>query len=234
MSDAGRIAAIGMHLSQARLDAIGANAASATLPGYKRQVVAAVPFDAVLAQAGAPATSRAVNLRAGELVETGRALDVSIDSEDLFFAVTDGERTWLTRSGAFQLDPQGVLSAANGMRVVGVQGELQLPASDVLIEGDGRITRGGSILGQLQLFRVEDRSSLRPASGTLLDATQGMQPVDASQARVRAGTLEASNTDAAREMIDVTALARQFESLSRIVQGYDELLGRTIQKLGEG
>jgi flagellar basal body rod protein FlgG len=223
-----------MQLSQARLDAISVNAAAATLPGYRRQVVAALPFDAVLASEGPPATTRTVNLRPGELVETGRALDVSIDSEELFFALTDGEQTWLTRAGSFQLDAQGVLTASNGLRVVGVQGELQLPGSDVRIAGDGRITRDGMLLGQLQLFRVEDLSSLRPARGALLEATHGLHPVEPSQVRVRAGTLEASNTDAAREMLDVTALARQFESLSRVVQGYDELLARTIQKLSEG
>jgi flagellar basal body rod protein FlgG len=60
-----------------------------------------------------------------------------------------------------------------------------------------------------------------------------MQPADAAEGRIRSGMLEASNTDASREMLSLMAVSRQFESLSRVLQSYDELLGRTIQKLGE-
>jgi flagellar basal body rod protein FlgG len=234
MSDVARIVAFGLQLSQQRLEAVSMNAASATLPGYRRQVIAARAFDAALAAQDAPLTDRAVNLRAGELVETGRALDVSIDDPAEFFALTDGTRTWLTRSGSFQVDAQGVLSGAGGLGVLGVTGELRVSASDVEIAADGSITRDGIVLGQLQLFRAENPASLRPARGALLESTQGIHPVDPTEARVRAGTLEASNTDAGREMLDVMILARQYESLGRIAQGYDELLGRTIRMLSEG
>jgi flagellar basal body rod protein FlgG len=57
--------------------------------------------------------------------------------------------------------------------------------------------------------------------------------VAADAIRIRSGTLEASNTDATREMLSLMTLSRQFESLSRVLQSYDDLLGRTIQKLGE-
>ena len=42
-----------------------------------------------------------------------------------------------------------------------------------------------------------------------------------------------SNAGASTEMVDLLTLTRQFESLVRVTQGYDELLGRAIQKLGE-
>jgi flagellar basal body rod protein FlgG len=35
-------------------------------------------------------------------------------------------------------------------------------------------------------------------------------------------------------MLDLMTLSRQFESLSRVLQNYDEALGRVIEKLGEG
>jgi flagellar basal-body rod protein FlgF len=60
-----------------------------------------------------------------------------------------------------------------------------------------------------------------------------VQPAEAGVGRVRGGTLEASNTDATREMLGLMALSRQFESLTHVVQGYDQVLGRAIQKLGE-
>jgi flagellar basal body rod protein FlgG len=34
-------------------------------------------------------------------------------------------------------------------------------------------------------------------------------------------------------MIGLMSIARQFESLSRVIQGYDGLFGRAIEKLAE-
>jgi flagellar basal-body rod protein FlgF len=234
MSDVMQIAAVGMLQSQQRLAAISLNAASATLPGYRRQVVAGRPFDAVLAMQEQTPLTRSVDLKSAQPVETGRALDVSIDGSDAFFALTDGEQTWLTRAGSFRLDADGVLVGEDGLRVLGAQGELRLPGSDVSIERDGRITHAGVNVASLQLFRANEPDSLQAARGALIAAPGGIHPIDAAELRVRASTLEASNTDSTREMLDLMALARQFESLSHIVKGYDEMLGRAIQKLSGG
>jgi flagellar basal body rod protein FlgG len=45
--------------------------------------------------------------------------------------------------------------------------------------------------------------------------------------------LEASNVDSAGEMVRLTETVRHFESLQKIVQGYDATLEATIRKLGE-
>lgn len=243
MSDIFQITGVGLLQAQDRLEAISANAAGASLPGYRRHVAVARPFAEVLAASEAQAASRTgpprsglngVDLRAGAISETGRALDVSIDADDLFFALTDGTQTWLTRSGAFRVDGDGVLVGEGGLRVTGTQGDIRLPGSDVTVEGDGRLTHRGVTVGSLQLYRTDDPGSLQALHGSLLVATAGMYPAEADVVRVRGGTLEASNTDSTREMLDLVVLSRQYESLSRVMQGYDELLGRFIQKLGEG
>jgi flagellar basal-body rod protein FlgF len=229
MSDIFQIASVGLLQGRQQLEAISMNAASATLPGYKRQVPAAA-FATVL---GALDTDNRVDLRRGEMMATGRPLDVAIDADDVFFAVTDAEQTWLTRAGSFHLDASGVLIGERGLKVLGTQGELRLPSSDVNVSADGRITHDGLVVGSLQLFRPTDHTSLQTAGGSLLKAAGGIEPASSVEVRLRSGMLEASNTDPGREMIDLMALSRQFESLSRIVQGYDEVLGRTLQKLGE-
>lgn len=252
MSDIFQIASVGMLEGKQRLEAISTNAASATLPGYRRQVVAGRAFNAALAAADANVTGSSglaasngsapmsrlvthqVDLRPGGMIATGRALDLGIDADDLFFALTDGTQTWLTRSGAFHLGEDGVLLGERGLRVVGAQGDMRLPDSDVAVEADGRITHQGVTVAMLQLFRPNDRLSLLAAQGSLLTTPDGVQPAEAGTVRVRGGTLEASNTDSAREMLSLMELSRQFESLSSVVRGYDELLGRAIEKLGEG
>jgi len=253
MSDIFQIASIGMQEGKQRLEAISQNAASASLPGYRRQVVTGRSFAAALSAPNAITASTAdtartssplpnnpalrqsnsVDLHPGSTVATGRALDLSIDADDLFFALTDDTQTWLTRAGAFHLNEDSVLVGERGLRVVGVQGDVHLPGSDVEVAADGSITHQGDIVAALQLFRPTDQTSLRAAKGSLLETPGGLQPAETGTQRVRSGTLEASNTDAAREMLSLIALSRQFEGLSHVVQGYNEMLGHAIEKLGE-
>jgi flagellar basal body rod protein FlgG len=103
----------------------------------------------------------------------------------------------------------------------------------VTVEADGRITQLGVTVATLQLFEANDPASLVAAQGSLLTAATGEEPEDVGVGRVRAGALEGSNTDVASEMIALMAVSRQFESLTRVVQGYDALLGRAIEKLAE-
>jgi flagellar basal-body rod protein FlgF len=247
MNDIFQIASFGMIEGKQRLEAISLNAANASLPGYRRHLSLSRTFDAALtgASSGAPTANATpastgsrvsihqVDLQPAARIATGRALDIAIDGDELFFALTDGTQTWLTRAGSFRIDNDGILVGERGLRVVGAQGDIRLPSSEVEVGADGRISHQGAVLAALQLFRANDRVSLQAADGTLLISPAGTEPADAGVARMRAGVLEASNTDAAREMLSVVALTRQFEGLSRVLQNYDELLGRAIQKIGE-
>jgi flagellar basal-body rod protein FlgF len=250
LSDIYQIASIGMLDGRQRLEAISLNAANASLPGYRRHIAVGQGFEAAMSRQGehglpgeasvhdrelrwvGPLQHRP-DLRAGAMQLTGRPLDVAIDGEDHFFALTDGAKVWLTRSGALGIDRDGILVGERGLRVLGVQGDIKLPGGEVSIAADGTITQGGEKVATLQLFDATDRSQLAVGPGTLLDPVAGTSPVEASAVRVRSGTLEASNTDAGREMVSLVAISRQFESLARVVQGYDELLGRVIQRIGE-
>lgn len=244
MSDLFSIVSIGLLAGQQRLDAISQNAASASVPGYKRQLDPARSFANNLAAPGATASNPAasspalssrqrIDLRAGPITPTGRRLDVAIESSDLFFAVTDGSQTWLTRSGAFHVDAKGLMVGERGLPVQGTAGEIRLDNADVEIRPDGQIVRDGVTVAALQLFSPVDRDGLASAGGALLNAGAGILPAEAGSVRLRGSALEGSNAGSGTEMIDLLALSRQFESLIRVTQGYDELLGRTIQKLGE-
>lgn len=174
-----------------------------------------------------------MDLRRGASTVTGRALDVAIEADDLFFALTDGLQTWLTRAGSLRVNEAGVLTGERGLRVVGAQGDMRLPATDVEVSADGRISYQGVVVAALQLYRSNDRAALHAGEGSLLVSPAGFSAAKQGAIRLRSGALEASNTDASREMLGLMTLSRQFESLSHVVQGYDELLGRTIQTLAE-
>lgn len=240
MTDLFQIASIGLLEGNQRLQIISENAANSSLPGYRSRVFPGRAFDALLNSTGADTESLiesaaslsvGVNLQRASLQMTGRALDVAIDADNAYFALTDGTQTWLTRAGGFQLDASGTLLGERGLRVVGAGGDIRLPAGDVTVEADGRITYQGTTVATLQLFKPTDPTTLQAGTGSLLFTPSGTEVV--AGARLRGGALEGSNTDPTHEMINLLAVARQFEAMSHLAQGYDEVLSRAIEKLGE-
>lgn len=237
MSDIYSITGVGMVEGQKRLETASVNAAHATTPGYRRQVsatrAAAQLFEAVLA-AGEPATraTRGVDLRGGQFISTGRALDVAIDDSEGFFGLSDGHRTWLTRAGSFRIGADGLLLGEGGLRVQGTTGDVVLESADVEIKADGQIVRDAVVLATLRLFKPVAGSALEPGSGSLLGVGAGIEPMEGS-VRLRSGYVESSNAAANTEVLGLVAVARQYESLVRVTQGYDDVLGRAIQRLGE-
>ena len=50
--------------------------------------------------------------------------------------------------------------------------------------------------------------------------------------QVRQGALENSNVDHMTEMVHMTQVMRHFETMTRVVQSYDDMVGTAINKLG--
>ena len=233
------ITALGLLDGQQRLETISRNAANASVPGYRRQVATSRSFAADLEKVDAGAMSAAVppqprvDLRAGAIALSGRPLDLAIEGDGAYFALSDGTTTWLTRAGSFQVDNDGYLIGERGLKVQGTAGDLRVEGPDVEVTADGRLLRAGVAIGALQLFSPADAAALSSAGGTLLHAASGVVPTATGVARIRQGALEGSNAGGAADMVELLTLTRQYESLVRVTQGYDDLLGRTIQKLGE-
>ncbi|MGE4295033.1 MAG: flagellar basal-body rod protein FlgF [Campylobacterales bacterium] len=78
----------------------------------------------------------------GGFVQTGNALDVALQSPNLFFAVQTPGGVRYTRDGSFRLDDQGFLVAKEGFKVLDNQGNpIQLPSDRrVTIDAEGTLT----------------------------------------------------------------------------------------------
>ncbi len=241
MTDVFAITQIGMQEGQQRLTALANNAANAGTPGYKREVAATrpqtpFPFESmdVPASNGIVPSLRGIDLRAGALKNTGRALDVAIEGVGTYFGLTQGQDFYLTRAGNFRVDAAGFLVGEHGLRVQGLQGDIQLQADgDISIQANGDVLQNGQKLTSLRLFTATGETRLSARGGALLAANGPVEPQDPALNYVRSGYLEASNAGGPQEMLGLMATTRQFESLVRIAQGYDDALGRAIQKLGE-
>lgn len=244
MPDVFSVVSVAMHADQTRLEQSSLNAANAATPGYRRASVAALSFEQVFDRtqpfgasvAGlplAPVLQKTIDFTPAALTQTGRPLDVAVEGEG-FMALTDGQRRWLTRTASLSVNAAGELVGPRGLRVVADSGELRPGTQqDVSIQPDGSVKAAGRVIGRLELVRPQDVQALTTQDGVLFDV--GDQPTESAldKAVFRPGFLEGSNTHHLKEMLGVMETVRHFESLIRLTQGYDEVMGRAIQKLGE-
>lgn len=233
----------GMQIDVDRLQVIGQNLANLSTVGYKRQAPVVQTFSQALDSAGEllmghsgaspyPVLKTRTDHSAGALKYTGNPLDLGIDG-DAFFVVRNELGEAYTRQGNFQRDPMGRLVTASGAVVQGQGGEIQLTSPNARIDESGAVWDGQNQVATLRLVRVTDPDTLIKAGKGLYVASPSTTVLDAEGARVRQGFLEAANVVAMEEMIRIVETVRHFEASQRLMRGYDAMLDRAINVLGE-
>ena len=240
------LALTSMQNDMARLDQVALNLANVATPGYKRQVLAVQPFAEAMrgaaAQAGAPETAASAvvsDLRTGTLKTTGQPLDLALAGEGYFEVLTDSGPAY-TRKGDFTVDARGRLVTAQGFPVMGKGGDIRLAGRAPTIDEAGNVSEAATdgsaaavAVGQLKVVRFDKSQALRRLGDGLLAPGEGMAVLADGEVRLRQGALENSNVNATREMVDLMQAMRHFETMHRVVQGYDEMIGGAVRKLGE-
>ncbi|WP_048437843.1 flagellar hook-basal body protein [Caenimonas sp. SL110] len=257
------VLAIGLQAMQgdmARLEQVGMNLANALTPGYKAGLsvqgasgasfashfgAAASALDAAsLASAVTPhtvtphtvTTQYLSDTRPATLKLTGEALDVALAGPG-YFEVMTGQGPAYTRSGSFRVDGQGRLVTTQGHAVMGAGGEIVLKSPSPTIDASGAITSSPSadaqVLGRLRVVQFEAGAQLTPLGDNLLAAGPAISSLQGDAVQVRQGFVENSNVNPAREMTNLIQTMRHFESMQKVVQTYDDMLGNAIRKLGE-
>lgn len=223
-----------------RQDGIANNLANANTPGFRADQVAfrAVP----LLGEGTPTRVGSVEVTAGfddtpgAIERTGRALDVAIGGRG-YFAVQAPDGEAYSRAGGFEVTPDGTLTGAAGLPVLGEGGPITIPAgSQVTIAGDGTITAQGPTgapqnIGRLKLVNPPAGEMQKGADGLL--RTKSGEPAAAdADVRVTSGAIEGSNVNVVDAMVQMISSARQFETQMKLLQSADQNDQRAAQLLG--
>ncbi len=251
-----------MQQDMSRMDRVAMNLANVATPGYRREVLAARPFANVLHAAGAvppgnaatrvtdgrlggalAATQVLTDTRLGSVRVTGQPLDVALTGEG-FFEVTTPNGPAYTRQGNFSVDARGRLVTAQGLPVAGWSGDIYLTTRTPAIDEAGKMTEPnatsgpsatapGTPVAQLKVVRFEKPEALERLGDGLVAPGPGMTMLANGEAGIRQGAVENANVSSAQEMVQLVQTMRHFESMLRIAQGYDEMLGTAIRKLGD-
>lgn len=196
----------------------------------------------ILVGLGSKVSGTQLDFTTGTLDTTGRKLDVAIEGEGFFQVRTfyNGEEvTAYTRAGNFTRNANGNLVLANS------EGSLLEPPINVgedVNEDDIYIGRDGTVsvrqqgtnqlneVGQLELARFVNPEGLKSIGKNLyIDTDASGQPIqgepleDGMGALVQS-TLENSNVDPVRELVDLIFTQRGFELNSQSIQSADESL----------
>lgn len=225
-----------MHDDLGRLEKIGMNLSNLATPGYKRDISVVRPFGTLVDAAGGARLESVSDVAAGSLRPGGGPLDVALAGDGFFEIATDNGPAY-TRQGDFRIDARGRLVTARGQAVQGVGGDLVLTGTTPTIDSAGRVTETGAngprAVGQIKVVRFDRHASLQRLGDGLFAAGSGMVSASDAEAKVQQGSLENSNVSSVHEMVQMMQTVRHFESVQRATQGYDDMIGMAIRKLGE-
>jgi flagellar basal body rod protein FlgG len=238
MQDALTVAVHSMQNDLARVESSSVNLANINTAAYKRSVPVTRSFAARLGSAHAglpvalPSVAQVRDERSANLRLTGNALDLAISGSAYFEVMTPAGAAY-TRKGSFRLDERSRLVTEHGHPVMGDSGEIFLTSQQPAIDAAGRLSDGEQRFGQLRLVQFSNAQAMvRLDAGLFLQGAAQPAPLD-GDTRLRQGYLEDSNVDAAAEMVRLIEVMRHFEAAQKVLQGYDGMLEKAINKLGE-
>ncbi|MDH3747758.1 MAG: flagellar basal-body rod protein FlgF [Gammaproteobacteria bacterium] len=210
------------------------NLANISTTGFRADLhsFSSVPVDGpgVDARVNAVVESYGTDFSQGPIANTGRDLDVAIFGEG-FLAVQapDGTEAY-TRAGALREGAGGLLETGSGHLVLGNGGPVAIPPTGSLTIGkDGTITiqpigQGPetlSIVDRIKLVKPDITLLEKGSDGLLYLPDGGVADADAS-VQLRSGALEQSNVNAARTLVNMIELARQYEMQINVIKTSEE------------
>jgi flagellar basal-body rod protein FlgF len=162
----------------------------------------------------------------GAIETTGRDLDVAIQGKGwIAVQATDGSEAY-TRAGSLQINSNGLLTTRTGNVVLGDGGPIAVPSDTrVTIGGDGTVStvptsnllNNSSVTGRIKLVNPPETGLVRGGDGLFRIASGGSAAPD-SNVQLVSGAVEASNVNPVDGMINMIALARQFDMQMKMLQ----------------
>jgi flagellar basal-body rod protein FlgG len=167
------------------------------------------------------------------LTKTSNPLDLAIAGPG-FFQLRGADGTLLySRSGQFRLADDGRVLNPQGLALQADGGDLVVPNSGVKILADGTVLDGERPIAKIGIYAPAAGAAVSPVSGSLF-AILGDVVEEVRSPELRQGMLEASNVAVADQMVTMMDALRQAEGGARLVQTYDDLMGKAISTLGQG
>lgn len=214
-------------------------------PGLKNSLDQPLPLGEQVGL-GVAVSNTQLDFSQGSFDQTAMPFDLAIEGDGLFQVQTfyDGqEQTLYTRAGNFTKNANGEIVLANSLGAR-LEPQITIPqdAVEVQISPQGLVsarTQGSTEfqdIGQIQLARFINTAGLRQLGKNLYAQTDASgPPIVANPSQdgtgiLQQGSLELSNVDPVRELVELIRTQRSFELNSQAIQSADQTL-QTINNL---
>ncbi len=222
----------GLNASAERMRTAANNLANLNTPGYKRQETV---VQSAGQNRGVIVSAARQNNTSGNLLFSGRRLDISMQGNNFLKVLTPSGDTAYTRRGELRTDSQSRLTDGFGNRL---QPEIKIPADaeQVAVSGDGKVTAQingqKTVLGQIELTSFSNPSRLTSGgSGLFFESDSSGTPVagrPAALGRLIPNSTESSNVDIASEIIELIKAKHAFKANATVIKTSGEMLGSTL------
>ena len=224
----------GLFRQEKQFSIIANNLSNIDTIAYKKDVPI---FWRIMTEASSQLSTRVVDTSTtvfgqGDLRSTGNSLDLAIEGEG-FYKIQTPAGVRYTRSGNFQLNGEGILVQANGFPVLGPGGEISLGSGTIVIAPDGSIRVNGEDRGKISLVTLPDVTSLKKEGQNLFKLEEDQEEKEVTESQIHQGSLEMSNVDSMKTMVQLLDSLRTFEACQRLVQANDEMDGKAVNELGK-
>jgi flagellar basal body rod protein FlgG len=227
MPDGISAAASALRYYERRQEIVANNLANADTDGFKAERV----FARLIEEAH-PAPDTATDLRRGAFKETGNAFDIATDSDGYFLVFTaQGER--LSRGGALQLSPEGILTDASGHALLGEKGVIKLGPGQITIDHDGLVAVDGDAVDRLRMETVPPGTDLQHDAGTLFIPGPTRQAMALGSRAVKQGFVEESNVNTISTMVDMISVQRAYANAAKALTTLDGIRATISNDLGK-
>ncbi|MDZ4830622.1 MAG: flagellar hook basal-body protein [Phycisphaerae bacterium] len=222
-------AAAAMRAGEKRLESVANNIANISTRGFKRELTFTHAMQSTLANTTQVATRSAPDMSQGQLESTGNPFDLALDGSG-WFAIESPDGRSYSRDGSFRLDDRGALVTQAGHPVAwkGSRGTLRTAGETVVVDSDGRVRQGETVVGQLDIVALDDATSLRPVGEGRWRAAPNVLEVP-SKAFVRQGNVENSNVEAMDELVALITIQRSVESAATAMRTIEQSYRRLNQ-----
>lgn len=236
----------GMRASMDSQRVIASNMANANTLGFRAELVdaRAITIEGLPNEARAMQTARVrgADMKAGEIIDTGRSLDIAIETDALMAVqALDGTEAY-TRRGDLSISATGLLVNGEGRPVMGDNGPITIPPVGIpAISPDGTITvtdpavpdQPPAEIGRIKLAGWQGSPIQKGLDGLFRVEGGGVLPLDEA-ATVQVGALEQSNVSTTEVLVKMIDAQRLFAMRSKMIATAREIdeSGAQLMRLG--
>lgn len=222
------------------LDVAADNVANATTPGFRaetavfRQTLAGALDRSQGTQSLRYAITR-TNLpqfNTGQIVDTGKPLDIAIQDPNGFFVVQTAQGERYTRAGTFRLTHEGQLVLPDGATVLGENRrplKIDATQTNIHIDSQGQLVSGNTVdgptetLGKLLVVKFPNLDGMQKEGHVLLRALPQAGKPTAYDGDLANGCVEQSNANAVQGMTQLVTLSREFEMITKVIEAFSQI-----------